>query len=156
MIRRPPRSTPYPTLFPYSTLFRSLRATHTVFKLASVILGRYGGTSYASFEEALRTLCRSSATRGHQVARPGRLRAGRRQRFIAGRESSSIPLSDLGVANTLRSPTIGGGGAQTPYCFSYFRVGVLFVKTEALSSNSRFFRTSVVWGLGVLPGDAII
>src|SRR5210317_1672523 len=25
MIRRPPRSTPYPTLFPYTTLFRSLR-----------------------------------------------------------------------------------------------------------------------------------
>src|SRR5210317_2427595 len=24
MIRRPPRSTPYPTLFPYTTLFRSL------------------------------------------------------------------------------------------------------------------------------------
>ena len=23
MIRRPPRSTPYPTLFPYTTLFRS-------------------------------------------------------------------------------------------------------------------------------------
>src|SRR5210317_2659721 len=26
MIRRPPRSTPYPTLFPYTTLFRSLDA----------------------------------------------------------------------------------------------------------------------------------
>src|SRR5210317_2547290 len=25
MIRRPPRSTPYPTLFPYTTLFRSPR-----------------------------------------------------------------------------------------------------------------------------------
>src|SRR5210317_2645827 len=29
MIRRPPRSTPYPTLFPYTTLFRSaLHDTH--------------------------------------------------------------------------------------------------------------------------------
>src|SRR5210317_1412274 len=28
MIRRPPRSTPYPTLFPYTTLFRSPRPTH--------------------------------------------------------------------------------------------------------------------------------
>src|SRR5210317_585018 len=26
MIRRPPRSTPYPTLFPYTTLFRSLQS----------------------------------------------------------------------------------------------------------------------------------
>src|SRR5210317_2654410 len=26
MIRRPPRSTPYPTLFPYTTLFRSCKA----------------------------------------------------------------------------------------------------------------------------------
>src|SRR5210317_447140 len=28
MIRRPPRSTPYPTLFPYTTLFRSLNSSH--------------------------------------------------------------------------------------------------------------------------------
>src|SRR5210317_1043650 len=27
MIRRPPRSTPYPTLFPYTTLFRSTAVT---------------------------------------------------------------------------------------------------------------------------------
>src|SRR5210317_571431 len=27
MIRRPPRSTPYPTLFPYTTLFRSTPVT---------------------------------------------------------------------------------------------------------------------------------
>ena len=27
MIRRPPRSTPYGTLFPYTTLFRSVRAS---------------------------------------------------------------------------------------------------------------------------------
>src|SRR5210317_2319130 len=30
MIRRPPRSTPYPTLFPYTTLFRS---THPILLL---------------------------------------------------------------------------------------------------------------------------
>ena len=50
MIRRPPRSTPYPTLFPYTTLFRSsvemsplhIRAAATIGLFIFYILGSLG------------------------------------------------------------------------------------------------------------------
>ena len=118
-------------------------ATHTVDKIAAVTLGRYGGPSSSSMVEDLLALRRSSTSRCHQVVRPRRLRVGRWQRLIAGGETASIPLTDLGASSTLRSPATGGGEAQAPDCFFAICAEGLVVSTEALSSNTRFFRASV-------------
>ena len=113
---------------------------------AAAIFGRHGGPSSTSVLEAYLTLCWSSAARRRQVVRPRRPQAGRWQRFIAGGERLSIPLSDLGVHSTLRSPAVGGGDAQGLDCFSSFSSRVFSVRVEALSSNIRFVRASVVKG----------
>lgn len=127
-------------------LLQHPRATHAAVEFAAVIFGRYGGSSSTSDQEAFLALRRSSTTRRRQVVRPRRLRAGRRQRFFAGGETASIPLSDLGASTTLRSPANGGGNALVPDCFLPFSVGVFSVKTVALSSNFRFFRARIVKG----------
>src|SRR3546814_10218692 len=65
MIRRPPRSTRTDTLFPYTTLFRSSRATERARLRASRAAGSvswYGRTSYA-----LLTLLSGPMTRHRDV-----------------------------------------------------------------------------------------
>ena len=125
-------------------------ATHAEARVFSLILRRYGGPSSTSIVEACQTLCRSSSVRCRQVIRSRRLRPGRRQRFIAGRERSSVTLQYLGAESTWRLPATRGGDAQVPDCFLTFGAGVFFAILEALSSNSRFFRTSIVKGLFVI------
>ena len=122
------------------------RATHAEARFASLIFGRYGVPSSTSIAEA----CRSSSVRCRQVICSRRLQPGRRQRFIAGRERSSIPLQYLGAVSTWRSPAARGEDAQVPDCFFTFCARVFFATFEALSLNTRFFRASIVKGLFVI------
>jgi hypothetical protein len=65
-------------------------------------------------------------------------------------ESSSNFLSDLG-GNARRSPAAGGGGVPPVLdCFFIFLFRGFSVSLEALSSNTRFNRASVVKGLYVI------
>ena len=100
---------------------------HAVALIAAVIFGRYGGLSCSSCVEVFRALRRSSTARCVQVVRPRRFRAGWRQWFFPGGESSRWFLVNLGVACTWRSPAISGVASQAPHCFSFFCAGVLFV-----------------------------
>jgi hypothetical protein len=43
----------------------------------------------------------------------------------------------------LRTSAICGGDARGPDCFFSFCFGLFFVNVHVLSSNTRFFRTSV-------------
>jgi hypothetical protein len=63
--------------------------------------------------------------------------------FLAGRKSSSTFSPFLG-GDALRMPTSVDGVAPGPDYFSTFCSGVCFVKLHALSSNTRFFRASIV------------
>ena len=121
------------------------RANQVEILVLSTIFGRNGGLFISSVAEVFRAWRWSSTARRHQVVRPRGLQARQRQQFLAGNESPSICLADLGVT-AWRSPVIGGGVTQGPDCFSSFSSRVLFVIAKALSSNNRFLRVSVVKG----------
>ena len=87
------------------------------------------------------------AARCLQVVRPRRWRAGWRSWFVAGSETPSTPLSDLGVHCASRSPVTGGGGSQAPDCILSCCVGGVSVSLEPLSSNIRFLARVDVLGL---------
>src|SRR3546814_12854954 len=61
MIRRPPRSTRTDTLFPYTTLFRSISSEETRYYLNGIFL-------HVS-EEAGQPVLKAAATDGHRLAR---------------------------------------------------------------------------------------
>src|SRR3546814_12978143 len=48
MIRRPPRSTRTDTLFPYTTLFRSLQGRPRVFQRNTTLYGTHNGRNYGA------------------------------------------------------------------------------------------------------------
>ena len=79
MIRRPPRSTPYPTLFPYTTLFRSAKdaclvlvgansaaAAFYISPIGTAVVAIVGGVTCISAAEydvsQVRSSCVDSAT----------------------------------------------------------------------------------------------
>ena len=122
------------------------RANFATDKLAVAISGRYGGPSSTSVIEALLALLWSSTSRCCQVVRPRRRRVGQRQWYFAGNECTSTKLFGFGAFCAWRSPAICGGVVQAPDCFFSFCARDLFVRPEALFSNIRFFRASVVKG----------
>jgi hypothetical protein len=61
--------------------------------------------------------------------------------LLAEVELSSVLLSELG-GGAWSSPACGGRGTEVLDCFLLFTSKVLFVKCEALSSNSWFFKAS--------------
>jgi hypothetical protein len=115
-------------------------------------LGCGGDLSFFStsdLEAFVGALRRSSTTSSLQVVRPRRRRRSRRCWFLAGVEAvaSSDPLFYFGVHRLEVAGEHGGGDPEAPDCFSFFSARVFFVRLEALSSNSRFLRASVVKGL---------
>src|SRR3546814_15664528 len=89
MIRRPPRSTRTDTLFPYTTLFRSL---HTLAALAGGLVVRAGAGTVVRRADAFRTLPRAfSANRRPlgQHQQPGH-RAGRGQPAVAAGQATPV------------------------------------------------------------------
>src|SRR5210317_447967 len=62
MIRRPPRSTPYPTLFPYTTLFRSQKFDHHAVEAA---LARVANAVAVEIFEFLRSEEHTSELQSH-------------------------------------------------------------------------------------------
>ena len=123
-------------------------AEYTVTFVVAAIFGQKGGPSATSMSEAVLRSRRSSTLQRSQVVRPRNLRSGRRLRIFVGAKSSSFMLPDLsGFA--LRSPANSGSDALGLDCFLLFNPRVFSVSKEALSSNIRFFRASVVKGLFV-------
>src|SRR3546814_15294963 len=81
MIRRPPRSTRTDTLFPYTTLFRSIRIGKATAMPGDVVLGRDGGVLFIPPQLAEKVVKLSENTRlrdmfGHMRLREGRYTAG--------------------------------------------------------------------------------
>jgi hypothetical protein len=117
--------------------------------VASMIFGRDGGPSTTSNAEVVSSVPRRSLVPlGIQVVRPQIPRSGRRGDLIVGRGFSSIQPSNFG-GNAWRSPATGGRDTCVLDCFFPFLDMVFFAYMEALSSNSRFCRASLVKGLYV-------
>src|SRR3546814_14874996 len=70
MIRRPPRSTLTDTLFPHTTLVRSVRDGHAIVKAGEFIEARFGAGTSPSFA-ARKTLALLIAKAAGEAWRPG-------------------------------------------------------------------------------------
>lgn len=119
---------------------------HALGTMDAATYGQQGGFFSTSMMEASLCLCWSSTPPHSQVIRSRRFGGGQRRWFFAGRRISS-DLSQFLGGDASRMPASGGGEAPGPDCFSKFCSGVCFVNLQALSSNIRFFRASVVRGL---------
>src|SRR3546814_7982767 len=85
MIRRPPRSTRTDTLFPYTTLFRSMPAVSTILLL--LMLGAAGQGSSALADHEARPQSRSVGQTGHLARLAGMVVAVRSEEHTSELQS---------------------------------------------------------------------
>src|SRR3546814_530834 len=96
MIRRPPRSTRTDTLFPYTTLFRSLYAAVTRQDRDGEPPGGWLSDQRLSVAEALRGFTADAAYAGFDEKQVGRLAPGMRADFvILAEDPLAVPSSQL-------------------------------------------------------------
>jgi hypothetical protein len=109
--------------------------------LAFAISCRHGGEIQTSTAEALHLRCGCSKLPGHEVMRSPWPGSGPRRQINSGRGlPSSWPLFLGGDA--WRTPAGSGGDTEGLDCITSFSSRVFLVKSEGLSSNSRFSRAS--------------
>src|SRR3546814_1197305 len=91
MIRRPPRSTRTDTLFPYTTLFRSIARRERQKPGGQ----RIAAVFFAHIAEALQRMETAAGTRAVQAAEPRRFGGGKRRVPLEGAQRSEEHTSEL-------------------------------------------------------------
>src|SRR3546814_1269543 len=104
MIRRPPRSTRTDTLFPYTTLFRSLLRQHDPARRAA----RIPAAPLSRQEEALGGLCQAAVRR----ARGGARYLSRYPHRVAISNSRLLRFDEAGVTFRYKDYRQGGANRQ--------------------------------------------
>jgi hypothetical protein len=130
-------------LYPWSFF---CERNHAIGTMADAILSRQDGCFSTSMKEASPCPCWSSTPLCSQVIRSRRCGGSQRGWVLAGRKSARTFSPFLG-GDASRKPASGNGEASGPDCFLSFCSGVCYVTLQALSSNTRFFRVSVVKGM---------
>src|SRR3546814_17111152 len=98
MIRRPPRSTRTDTLFPYTTLFRSLNAAQTDLSTTSNNIANVGTIGFKRSRAEFGDIISSSALQSAgRVAGSGTALKTIKQQFTQGAIQSSLNVMDMSI-----------------------------------------------------------